>query len=385
MADASTPDAYDAVIVGGGPVGLFLGCRLAQLGLRFRVLERDVAPRAHSRSIGIHPPSLEYFEALGAVGGLLEKGVKVRRGLAFAGARPLGVLDFACLPGPYPFVLTLPQHETEAVLDAHLLSYGPGVLERGAEVGAVHAFADGVTVGYRHEGEEKRIAARFVVGCDGKESIVRRLAGLGFKGGPYGDSYLMGDFCDTSGLGADAAIYLAGEGLVESFPLPGGVRRWVVKTDSYRKDATVDDLCRVVEARVGHLLAPETSTMLSAFGVQRYLAESFVRNRVILAGDAAHVVSPIGGQGMNLGWFDAWALARALARIVKENQPHAPLLKAYNRRRMRAARAAIRRAEFNMFMGRKARLAALRDAGVGALLHSPFKRALARLFTMRGL
>ena len=378
-------ETCDVLVVGGGPTGLFLGLRLAQLGLNVRVLERGETRAAHSRSIGVHPPSLERFAALGLIDALLARGVTVRRGHAFANRGFLGTLEFASLPGPYPFVLTLPQGETEGVLSAALRRACPGALRRGAEVLHITPSEEEVRVQYRFEGETREVRAAFVVGCDGKESAVRQFLGVPFKGGPYADAYLMGDFADNTTFGADAAIYLTDGGIVESFPLPGGVRRWVAKTEGYAREATAHHLAALIEARLGHPLPLETNTMLSAFGVQHFLARTFTKGRVVLAGDAAHVLSPIGGQGMNLGWLDAWMLGETFALVFNENKRYEPLFALYNQRRLKAARAALRRAEFNMMMGRRTALSGLRNGAVRVGLKWPLEPLLARLFTMHGL
>ncbi len=373
----------DIAVVGGGPVGLFLACRLAQLGLEVVVLEKEAGIRRHSRSIGIHPPALECLEHLGVADDFLQQGVCVRRGFAFGSRGMLGKLEFSTCPPPYTFIVTLPQDQTEAILEAHLRQLCPTALRRETEFEGFKECGEGVTVNYRQQGQPRRLEARFLVGCDGKNSRVREAAGIAFQGGSYPDTYLMGDFADTTNLGTDAAIYLANEGLVESFPLPGGKRRWVVKTAG-SVEATAEALSELLWQRLGQRPPLETNTMLSAFGVERYLASDFVKGHVILAGDAAHVVSPIGGQGMNLGWLGSWLLAGILAAIAKQKEA-SERLHVYQRQRSRAAKRAIRRAEFNMRMGRKTALAPLRNTGVWLLLRSPAKHVLARVFTMRGL
>ena len=381
----NTLENTEVVVVGGGPVGLFLGCLFAQAGVTFKVLERRREPVQHSRALGVHPPALEALARVGVAEALLARGVQVRRGHAFGGTRPLGSLSFQTCPGPYPFVLALPQFETEAVLERRLCELAPGSLLRGASVTGLQETDAGLEVAYRTETSSEHISAAFVVGCDGKDSVVRGLSNIPFVGRPYPDTYLMGDFADTTALGADVSIYLTDGGLVESFPVPGGQRRWVAKTAAYLKNASPETLSSLVGHRLGHTLPTETNTMLSAFGVQHYRAGTMAQGRILLAGDAAHVVSPIGGQGMNLGWLDAYAAARALTLVLKENRDRQEVLAAYSRERLRAARAAALRAEVNMRLGRRTRLAPLKNALVKAALHSPLERALARLFTMRWL
>ncbi|CAN5733413.1 NAD(P)/FAD-dependent oxidoreductase [soil metagenome] len=386
MSRASQTVETEVVIVGGGPVGLFLGCCLAKEGVTFKVLERRNEPIRHSRALGIHPPALEALASVGVADELTARGVQVRHGHAFANTRPLGRLSFEHCPGPYPFVLALPQFETESVLERRLCDLAPGSLLRGASVTSLFETDAGLEVVSTDEGgQTKRVRAAFVVGCDGKDSAVRSLSNIGFVGKPYPDTYLMGDFADTTALGADAGIYLTADGLVESFPVPSGQRRWVAKTDTYLKNASPETLSSLVDTRLSHTLQTETNTMLSAFGVQHYRARTMARGRVLLAGDAAHVLSPIGGQGMNLGWLDAVAAARALTLSLRENHNRQIVLEAYSRDRLRAARNAAFRAEVNMRVGRKTRLAPLKNALVRGALRSPLERVLARLFTMRWL
>lgn len=373
----------EVIIVGGGPVGLFMSCALAQAGVSLAVLEQRQTAATDSRSIGIHPPALQHFKTLGLLEALLARGVKVARGHAFANTRPIGTLDFATLPEPYRYVLTLPQAQTEELLAQRLYQLQPEALRRGAAVTTIAQDDAGVTAVYQQNGLTRRLRGRYLVACDGKRSLVRQQLAVPWHGGSYPDSYLMGDFPDDTALNHDAAIYLCDAGVVESFPLPSGLRRWVVKTEHYLKGATAADLAGLLAARLDVVVAPEAATMISAFGVQRYLAERFVVGRVILAGDAAHVVSPIGGQGMNLGWLDAAYLAKLLPPLLRGEAGID--LATYNQQRQRAARTAIRRAEFNMRLGRRWRYPGLRNSAVRTMLRPPLGRLLARVFTMDGL
>lgn len=371
----------EVTIVGGGPVGLLLALSLHGYGVRATVLERRSAGGRGSRSIGIHPPALELLDSLGLGERFLARGVRVRRGLAFAGKRPIGSVDFGSCAGPHRYVLTLEQEETERILAQALEEREPGALQSGIEVLDVRRGASKVHLRVRDQRQREHvIESAFVVGCDGRRSRCREALHVSFRGGSYPGGYLMADAEDTTELGDDAAVFVSKEGLVESFPLPNHTRRWVVRR-AREGAVSSDELSEVIEARTGHRVRGVRG--LSAFHAEHFIADRLAIGRVALAGDAAHVVSPIGGQGMNLGWLGARSLARALARASKE-AARLGEIDADARRRKRMARAAARRAELNMWLGRPtAHL--FRDPMLRTLLTPPLADGLARLFTMRGL
>jgi 2-polyprenyl-6-methoxyphenol hydroxylase-like FAD-dependent oxidoreductase len=368
------------IVVGAGPVGLFLALALVRRGLTPLVLEPRTGLRHGSRSIGVHPPSLELLDELGLVDAFLERGVHVRGGLAMTPAGPIGNLRFDDCPGPYTFVLTIPQRETERVLREELERVAPGCII-GAELVGASQDDDKVVVFARStDGGDIVLESPVVVGCDGKYSATRRALGVPFSGGPYPGHYVMADFPDITQFGADAAIYLSDDGLVESFPLPGGQRRWVARVQG---EGTIAELVAAVRRRTGYLLDPAGAAYASSFTAEHYLAKDLSRGRVALAGDAAHIVSPIGGQGMNLGWLGARSLAETIAQTAPGEMPAALARDA--QRRKRAARAATRRAELNMWLGRPGVAAPLRERIVRAMLASPWSSVAARAFTMRHL
>ena len=376
----------DVAIVGGGPVGLFLACLLAGRGLSVRVFEARSAISPHSRAIGIHPPALELFDALGMAPALIAEGVKVPGGvLRAATGELLGELSLEGVSKRYPFVLALPQARTETLLEKRLCELAPGSLRRGVRVSQVDQRGDRVRLSLQSEnGPPESVQARFVVAADGSRSALRALLGVNYPGKTYTDTYLMGDFPDTTVYGSRALIQLAAGGVVESFPLPGARRRWVARTDRLWPDATAADLVALLRERTGQYVPAGECSMLSAFETRRHAAESMVRGRVAFIGDAAHQVSPIGGQGMTLGWCDAAALSPLLEGVLS-GVSSLDKLAQFGRIRLKAARRAAVQAELNMWAGRPA--AGLSGWGRGALLRtllaSPAAPTLARLFTMR--
>lgn len=378
---------YPVIIAGGGPVGLYLGCLLYEYDIPFVIFEKREERINHSRSLGIHPVSLELFADLGIASRFVERGIKIQRGLAFTDNKKIGSISFESCPKPFNYILSLPQHITERLLEEHLNTCNPHALIRGAEVTGIEESDDEVTVNVVHSGKELNYRCHCLVGCDGKESFVRKSAGIPFEGSSYPDTYIMGDFSDNTRFENDAAVFLPKEGLIESFPLIGNRRRWVVKTENYIDAVNRDDLEDRIASRIGHDLCQEENFMLSSFGVQRLIAKPIARKRIALAGDAAHIVSPIGGQGMNLGWLDAAALGLQLKESVGKNNNGYLLqsLEEYSIRQRNKTEKVMRRAEWNMMLGRKPRFTLLRNAIVWLMLKTPLKKKVARLFTMRNL
>lgn len=376
----------DVVIIGGGPVGLFMGIALHNKGVPCTILEQRTEPVAETRSLGIHPVSLELFEELGIVDQFLKSGLKVKRGIAHTGTKHLGAVSFEKCPEPYQYILINPQSETERILRDHFEKIAPGQLITGAEATYIDQHDDLVHLKFKKDGIEHEVETGYIVGCDGKNSFTRREAGIHFSGKRYPDTYIMGDFDDSTEYGDDAVVFLPGEGLIECFPLPDKKRRWVVKTPEYIAEPKAAVIEELIRERVGHSIDSSSNTMVSSFGVQHFMAEYFVKDRIVLAGDSAHVVSPIGGQGMNLGWLDAMYLANVMSycRGISKDLPLADLF-IYESRQKPIAKKVARRAEINMRLGRSSSIPWTKHMIVKGILSSPFQNTTAKLFTMRGL
>ncbi|WEO76510.1 NAD(P)/FAD-dependent oxidoreductase [Cryobacterium sp. SO2] len=382
----------EVIVVGGGPVGILLACLLAEHGVDVEVLERRTEPSMQARAIGIHPPSMRVLRKAGVADEVLARAVRIEAGSVRCGGRTLGRLSFTRTAG-FPFVVALPQYETEAVLRERFRQLRPDGLRSGVLVGTLQDRGDYVDVlaepaddGPGDNGAEILAAARYVVVADGARGHLRETVGITSHLLGGGDTYLMADYPDTGEHGSEAVLFFEEGGVVESFPLPSGRRRWVAMTPTLMTDAPIDDLTALIRARTGVLLPPSDSAP-SAFSVQQRLATAMVRGRVVLVGDAAHEISPIGGQGMNLGWLDALALAPGLKHALAQPIEARATLGDYDRLRRRSARRAARQAGFNMAMGRPVhglRLR-LRNALVRILATPPLNGLLARAFTMRWL
>jgi 2-polyprenyl-6-methoxyphenol hydroxylase-like FAD-dependent oxidoreductase len=371
----------EVTIVGAGPVGMLLAGELVRRGVDVELLERRPTAGEGTRAIGIHSPVLAALERSGVTERLLAHAVRVRRGEARTRGRLLGTVRFDTLSARFPFVATLPQASTESVLGAD----APEPL-RGARVMAVIPRADRVVVRAGHLGRPLEFESRLVIvaaGAGGRDLVYRPGA---VRTREYRDRYLMTDAA-TSARGDDdvALVHLDPEGVLESFPLPGGRRRFVA-WDALEAGASPEALAerlRTALARRGEAAAAEAVSTATSFGVRRFVAPRLQHGRVLAIGDTAHEVSPIGGQGMNLGLLDAATLAPLVAAWVRSGSAPDAELRVWEARRVRSARRAASLAAVNTALGRPTGHAdALRRAAVRAMLAGASARLFAHAYAM---
>lgn len=378
----SAPDC-DVAIVGAGPVGLLLANLLGPTGLKVVVLEKNLAPPSHSRAIGITPPSLEILGSVGLADAFVVRGVKIQDVHVHGISGQIGICSFRELPGAHSYILSLPQQQTLSLLEQHLRLTPNVALLRGREVAQVESAGEQVTVGFTESAP--KMTARFVIACDGWRSPIRQQLQIPVRERRYGCHFVMGDFIDSSGMAEEAHLFFTPDGAVESFPLPGGIRRWIVQTPGPLLMIPRGYISRIVQQRAGIVLDAASQLNHSTFNPQRLDCASLYRGRVILCGDAAHAMSPIGGQGMNVGFADAEMLAGLLPGMVRGAGDHAEKLERYEQERRRAARIAANRAAQGMWLGTWTGGSAswLRDVILGGvLLQGPFARLMASRFAM---
>ncbi|TLD72822.1 FAD-dependent monooxygenase [Phragmitibacter flavus] len=377
----------EAIIVGAGPVGLLLACLLGQRGIRTLLLEKRTEPIIHSHAIGITPPSLHILEKLDLAKSFIDQGVKVVDCIIHGEHRRLGCMSFRDIPDDYRFILSLPQSETIRLLKAKLTSYPSVSALSGMEITHVAQDSNHCEIRYldAHHGTTHSVTTDYLCASDGSRSRVRDILKIPTEGKSYRCHFVMGDFIDRSDLGAEAHLYFTSRGSIESFPLPNSQRRWIVQTPERLDSAPAGLISEIVQQRTGLIVPASDQQNQNIFTPRRLNCVRYHEGRVLLLGDAAHVMSPIGGQGMNTGFADAEFLADALDSILRRHAAHEPLFNAYNRYRRRAASIAIARAGRGMWLGtwQGKPASALRDLLLDRLfLNGPFSKAMAPYFAM---
>ncbi|MGV0741492.1 FAD-dependent oxidoreductase [Mycolicibacterium sp. XJ870] len=305
----------DVLIVGAGPVGLTAAIVLTQRGHDVTVVDSQAEGANTSRAAVVHPHTLELLEPYGVVDDLVGRGVHTPTFAIRDRDDLLIAVPFSELPTRYPYTLMISQADTEAFLLKRLEELGGKVI-RPTTVTAIcqdHTH----TVATFADGQE--IRARYLIGADGMHSTVREQAGIVFSGDTYAESFVLADVHLSGGVPADEVIlYFSPAGLVVVAPLPDGMYRIVATVDDAPQHPDVPFVQSLLDQRgpIAHPAVVENVVWGSRFRVHHRIADSFRDNRILLAGDAAHVHSPAGGQGMNLGIEDAVELGERLSRVL---------------------------------------------------------------------
>jgi len=339
----------DSLIVGAGPTGLALATELRRFGLPVRLIDKADRPAQWSQALVVQARTLEQFDPYGIADQVVAQGRKITKAQIWSNARQIAVLDFAQIPSRFPYLLFLPQNETEELLTAHLRSLGVEI-ERQVELIGFENADDGIGISAKmrySDGIVERERFRWMVGCDGAHSTVRAGMGVAFEGTTSSLNFQLGD------------LRLAGQ------DVPGDELQVHLHRggDVLALGRLQDDICRVVLAlhrqqttdqqRVPELedfntafkrcslrITAEAAIWKAPFSVNQRKAAQYRQGNVFLAGDAAHIHSPVGGQGMNTGIQDAANLAWKLATV--EQGGHVGLLDSYNEERGRVGEELLR-------------------------------------------
>jgi 2-polyprenyl-6-methoxyphenol hydroxylase-like FAD-dependent oxidoreductase len=306
----------DVLVVGAGPVGLVLACELARRGTSMRLIDKLPAPTDESRAIVVHARSLEMMGRIGTVDALIASGIVSTASEFHADRKLLGRLELGTVDSPYPFAVSTAQTETERVLGARLEALG-GAVDRGVELIGFEQDEREVRSRLRHpDGSEEAFSSSWIAGTDGSHSTVRSQLGTKLEGTFKGETFLLGDVEADTDLPREAFhLFFSAAGLLVVFPMRGERLRVIAQVDE-GAEATLERMQQLCEERAG-AIELRSSHWITIFEIHHAQVPRYRHGRAFLAGDAAHVHSPAGGQGMNTGMQDAfnlgWKLSTAAA------------------------------------------------------------------------
>lgn len=364
---AAVSDLQPVLVVGAGPTGLAAAMSLARAHIPVRLIDRAPEPARHSRAIGIQARTLELFEQHRVVEPFLELGHRARVANLYSNGQRRARLDFDPLQTRYPYLLFLDQTVTERILAAHLESFGVKV-ERGVELVEFSQGSAGVHATLRRtDGHTETLRPSYLVAADGAHSTIRHRLGMSFVGKAFEQTFLLADVsAETEWPDDEFHLFASGEGLVGLFPLGKGWYRLIadhapagmpaatpagedadarVSVAQAAAGPSLDDCRAVVERRVHHVVMLSELSWSSNFHVNSRMVEQLRANRVFLAGDAAHVHSPAGAQGMNTGIQEAFNLGWKIARVLAHGAPDR-LLDTYHMERHPIERDVLRQTSF---------------------------------------
>jgi 2-polyprenyl-6-methoxyphenol hydroxylase-like FAD-dependent oxidoreductase len=319
----------DILITGAGPVGLTMAAELARFGLTTRIIDKNSARTDKSKALVLWSRTLELIDRMGpaCTGRFISAGLKVDSANIFSGREKIAGVDMTQVDSPHKFVLMIAQSETERLLEEHLATLGVNV-ERQLELKTFETATDGVSCTLLHpDGREEIAEVNYLIGCDGAHSTVRHQLGMEFHGEKLLSDFVLADLHLTGVPGAPAInIFWHAEGILALFPLGGTRYRVIADTgesaagsigEGNRPAPTLDEIQKILDVRGPGEVQATDPVWLGAFSINERKVANYRAGRVFLAGDAAHVHSPAGGQGMNTGMQDAVNLAWKLALVSR--------------------------------------------------------------------
>jgi 2-polyprenyl-6-methoxyphenol hydroxylase-like FAD-dependent oxidoreductase len=314
----------DVLVVGAGPTGLMLANQLGRRGVRVLIVDRHAAPSRETKALGVQARTLEIYSALGLVEGALAIGKRAEGGNMWARGRKLARIPLGSIGrdlNPYPYLLILGQDDNERLMGERLRDWGIAVQWKSELVGLVQDDGQATATLTCPDGSTRNVTAAWIAGCDGAHSATRALCGIAFRGAPYEHVFFVADTQATGSMVPDEInVYLWQKGFHLFFPLRGPDHWRVVgilpPELRDREDLTFEDVVPSLRNEAGAGLSFQKCSWFSTYRIHHRRAERFRDRRCFLLGDAAHVHSPVGAQGMNTGLQDAYNLAWKLALVV---------------------------------------------------------------------
>lgn len=335
------PSTVDAVVIGAGPTGLTMASELIRRGLTVRIVDQNERPTNQSRALGLQSRTLEIFEKMGVLEAMLEQGLLVDHVQIYQNGKSIGGPSLSVLNAPYPFILILPQANTEKILNTHLESLG-GRVERPIQL--IRIQENQVFLNYPN-GKQEIVSSKWIIGCDGAHSTVRNNLNIPFKGSGFPEGFGLADVSLELPLSPRAMhAFVGSKGLFLVLPLPLKNQFRLIATLPHgfnEKALPREYLENLARERTSIPFQIQTVIWSSIFLVHQRIVPSMRKGCVFLCGDAAHIHSPAGGQGLNISVQDAFNLAWKLALVHYKQAPDS-LLNTYNEERYPIAKNVIK-------------------------------------------
>jgi 2-polyprenyl-6-methoxyphenol hydroxylase-like FAD-dependent oxidoreductase len=342
----------DVLVVGAGPVGLTMAAELARYGLSVRIIDQNKSRTDKSKALVLWARTLELLDRMApeCAERFITAGLKVENANIFSGEKEIAHIDLGSVDSPYKFVLMIPQSETERLLEEQLAEFGVKT-ERQLALTEFEQGEEGVVCSLVHsDGSSERVEASWLIGCDGAHSTVRHRLSMSFEGNTMLNDWILADLHMSGVTGPPAInIYWHAQGVLALFPLEGTRYRVIADLgessgsigEGQRPAPTLDEVQQILDIRGPKGVFVSDPVWMSSFSINERKVTNYRSGRVFLAGDAAHVHSPAGGQGMNTGMQDACNLAWKLALVERGLCLPEPLLTSYSDERSAIAKLVL--------------------------------------------
>jgi 2-polyprenyl-6-methoxyphenol hydroxylase-like FAD-dependent oxidoreductase len=339
----------DVIIIGAGPTGLALACQLVRYGIDFVIIEQNDGVTAYSKALGVHARTLEIYEQMGLAQQAFDRGTIASTARLLTGGKVRAELDLSNLGAgltAYPYVLFCEQSKNEQLLYEYLQRNGQTVCWQ-TELESCSQTEEKVTARVKTaDGRTQRIEAKYLVGCDGPKSPVRHALGIEFAGSTFDRLFYVADVKIDWNLHHDAFhVCLLQNSLLVFFPLKGEHRYRIVGTfpEEFAKEegeVLYAEIQQRIQAEAGFELNVRDVEWFSTYRVHSRYVSNFSAGRCFLAGDAAHVHTPVGAQGMNTGIQDGYNLAWKLAMVL-QGKADKTILETYHQERLENAKRLV--------------------------------------------